>query len=78
MHIVFQEYASSDAEGLLQNALERIHVINRILDEDFKYITNITYAPPPPPEYLSNSTFLNVANQINWKENWIPTVFAVW
>ena len=36
MHVVFQEYKSSDAASLLENALKRIHVINGILDEDFK------------------------------------------
>ena len=39
MHLVCQEYASSDAAGLLENALKRMHVFNRVLDGDFKYIT---------------------------------------
>ena len=53
MHVVFQEYASSGSAGLLKNAPKRIHVFNRPLDENFKYITNGTY----PPEYLSNAIF---------------------
>ena len=49
--VLFQEYASYDAAGLLENALKRIHVINMILDEDFKYITNRTSPPFPPNIY---------------------------
>ena len=47
--VLFQEYASYDAAGLLENALKRIHVINMILDEDFKSALQIEHLPPPPP-----------------------------
>ena len=49
--IEFQEYVSTDAAGLLKTAPKRIHLFNRVLDEDFfKYVTNRIY----PLEHLSN------------------------
>ena len=57
MHVVLQEYESTDAAGLLNNAPKIIHVCNRVLDEDFfEYITK---------EYISMNIH-QIYNYFSW------------